>query len=349
MYDSKSGLPKVVSHNEVPVRKTRTQLKRRNSLTRCKDDLSAVDLPLMMNVNKKTTYISLGSKQPETKIKADSRRRTKKRSLKKILSFIGVSAMIIVAVYCASCINLWQYENKNSAEQMAGVRDLLVDRTDDSGDISILEDIGECDGVPHRNEIETEPNFVGVDFAKLKEINSDTKAYIKMNNLDVDMPVVQTTNNDFYLTHSFDRTKNSAGWVFGDFRNDWNDLKANTIIYGHNRKNYAMFGSLKRIFEKKWYENVDNHKVYISTEDKNMVFQIFSAYTIPTETYYLKNEFSSVEEHEMFLNTLTSRSRIDFGIRPTVKDKILTLSTCHTSDAKTVIHAVLIDIQEKRY
>lgn len=79
-----------------------------------------------------------------------------------------------------------------------------------------------------------------------------------------------------------------------------------------------------------------------------MLFQIFSAYTIPTETYYLTNEFESDAEYQIFLDTMQARSEVKFDVTPTTEDKILTLSTCHTSTTKMVIHAKLIQIQDKQ-
>ena len=190
-------------------------------------------------------------------------------------------------------------------------------------------------------------SLVDVDFSKLKQVNDETKAYIKIKGLDVSAPVVQTSDNKYYLSHSYDKKYNSAGWIFGDYRNDWDNLKQNTIIYGHNRRNYIMFGSLKKILDQSWYGNKDNHVIYISTENSNMLFQIFSAYTIPTETYYLTNEFDTDEEYQNYLDTVLARSQVQFDVTPMTEDKILTLSTCHTSTTKMVVHAKLIKIQEK--
>lgn len=340
-------LPKVVNFTATVVKK-RTILRKRSK--HLDEDLNDVELPLMTDGTKKRVYVACSNSEEESsKVTGSIVKNKKNFSIKKIVSFLGVLVMIAVAVYCTSVISLWGYENDSNAEQLSDIKDLVVEKVVKTENTGELEDTKVLNQVSKDEENSSQLAFVDVDFRKLKDVNDETLAYIKMNNLDVDAPVVQTFDNSFYLTHSFDKSKNSAGWIFGDYRNDWDDLKANTIIYGHNRKNYAMFGSLKKVFERKWYENEENHKIYISTESKNMVFQIFSAYTIPTETYYLKNEFESVKEHEEFLDTLTSRSRIDFGIRPTVNDKILTLSTCHTSDAKTVIHAMLIDVQEKDY
>lgn len=60
--------------------------------------------------------------------------------------------------------------------------------------------------------------LIDVDFAELKAKNKDTVSWIQVSGTNINYPVVQTTNNDFYLTHTFDRSYNQAGWVFADFR-----------------------------------------------------------------------------------------------------------------------------------
>ena len=72
--------------------------------------------------------------------------------------------------------------------------------------------------------------FMQVDFSKLKEKNSDTVGYIKVNNTNINYPVVYSGDNTYYLTHAFDKTKNSAGWVFLDYRNNLDDLSDKTEI-----------------------------------------------------------------------------------------------------------------------
>ena len=61
-----------------------------------------------------------------------------------------------------------------------------------------------------------EDDNITVDFDKLKEQNSDTVAYLSMNNTKINYVVVQTDNNDYYLNHNFDKKKNEVGWIFLD-------------------------------------------------------------------------------------------------------------------------------------
>ena len=102
-------------------------------------------------------------------------------------------------------------------------------------------------------------NLLEVDFNELLSKNSDTVGWIEVKGTNINYPIVQTTNNEYYLNHAFDKTKNDAGWVFMDYRNDAKNFDQNTIIYAHSRYNQTMFGSLKNILSSSWYNNKNNH------------------------------------------------------------------------------------------
>ena len=88
--------------------------------------------------------------------------------------------------------------------------------------------------------------FFSVNFSKLLLKNNNTVGFIKISNTHVNYPVVQTSDNEFYLNHSFDKSENKAGWIFLDFRGNLIDLVDNNVIYGHSRLDATLFGSLKK-------------------------------------------------------------------------------------------------------
>ncbi len=187
--------------------------------------------------------------------------------------------------------------------------------------------------------------LISVNFDELKKKNNETVGFIKVNGTNINYPVVQASDNSYYLTHTYNKSYNPAGWVFLDYRNDLNNLDDNSIIYAHGMHNNTMFGSLKNILTSSWYKNSDNYIVSISTPEKNTLWQVFSVYDIPNETYYLTSNFGSVESHQKFIDTLINRSIYNFNTPVNTNDKILTLSTCKNDNAKVVLHAKLIKEQ----
>ena len=178
--------------------------------------------------------------------------------------------------------------------------------------------------------------YFNVDFENLLKENEETKGWIKVNNTNINYPFVQGKDNDFYLTHSFDKSKNSAGWVFLDFRNHFDTLDQNTILYAHGRLDNTMFGSLKQVIDASWYEIKENQFVHISALDENTIWKVFSVYTILPETYYITPNFEIDEKYQEFDEELT------------IKDKILTLSSCYDDEYRVVLHAKLIGIEERK-
>ncbi|MGM9848489.1 MAG: class B sortase [Bacilli bacterium] len=190
-------------------------------------------------------------------------------------------------------------------------------------------------------------SFMSADLDELKEKNSDTVGWIKVLGTKIDYPFVQTTDNDYYLSHNFNKRFTNLGWVFGDYRNKWINFNRNTIIYAHNLNTGQFFGTLLDTLKESWFNNYDNHYVKLSTFDSDTIWQVVSVYTIKPESYYIRSIFSDYDFNE-FLHTIKERSVFDFNYNYTLYDKILTLSTCDNGGKRRmVLHAKLVGILYK--
>ena len=228
---------------------------------------------------------------------------------------------IIITIICIAYIIKWATESNYNKEVLEKAHESVVVET-----------------------VNEEPQIVSVDFDNLKETNSETVAWIKVNNTEIDFPVVQAKDNDYYLRHSFDKSYNIAGWIFMDYRVKRDGTDKNTTIYGHNMKNGTMFTSLKNILNEEWYSNEDNLKVTYIDEKGIHLYQVFSIYQIEKETYYTNTDFNSNAEFKNFINTIKGRSKVDFGIEVGIEDQILTLSTCaNNNNYRVVLHAKKIE------
>lgn len=183
---------------------------------------------------------------------------------------------------------------------------------------------------------------VTVDFASLLNTNPDTIAYIIVSGTNISYPVVQTDNNDYYLDHDFNHNYSIKCSIFADYRNTFDNLSLNTIIYGHHRLDNTMFGPLDTLFNESYYQNNTN-QIMLITKDKTYTFNIFSVYEIDPEVYYLTTSFVSDEAYVNFLNTLKSRSIYNINETLDKDSKIITLSTCNTDNTgRLVVHAKLV-------
>jgi len=178
----------------------------------------------------------------------------------------------------------------------------------------------------------------------LISINPDTIGWLKVNNTRINYPVVQYTNNEYYLNHNFDKKRNNLGWIFADYRNTFSVLSDNTIIYGHNAIALGlMFGSLDKVLAKTWYNNEKNLTIMFSIKGEVYYWRIFSIYTTKTTNDYLITDFTNRNEYQTFLDNLKKKSIKNFNVNVTNNDRILTLSTCHNdNNHRLVVHAVLL-------
>ena len=249
----------------------------------------------------------------------------KKKGKKVILGLIIVRIIVLnlYAIY-------FMIERNNDKKETLDMLEVIDNNVDIKKD-EVNSDIND------NKAIET----IDLDLNNLKNINSDTVAYLKVESTNINYPVVKSNDNEYYLNHSFNKNKNQEGWIFLDYRNNINNLDNNTIIYGHNRLTGTMFGTLKNLLNKSYQEST-NHYIYLTTENNSYVFEVFSTYIISNESYYLKTNFKNDTKYLEFLNTLKSRSTYNFNIELNSNDKIITLSTCSGSNDRMVVHGKLI-------
>lgn len=197
------------------------------------------------------------------------------------------------------------------------------------------------------NDLKEEENIIDPKivelFKSLKEENPDTVGWLKVNNTDIDTPIVKAIDNEFYLSHDFNKKYNEVGWAFADYRNSFPNLSKNTIIYGHTYRNSSLaFSTLKYILEDDWLSNSDNYIITFTTENKELKFKIFSIYTTKKTNNYL-NTYMDRETFDEFIKDAKEKSVKDFEEEVDFNDNILTLSTCYnTSSYRLVVHAKLI-------
>ena len=268
----------------------------------------------------------------------------KKRRLKKINLLIFILGIICFITLYISIFNIirWKLDSNKINDEINNIKNITeIKETNSEENIEIIEPIDEISpDDPYWNYIKT--SLIDVDFSELKQINESTVGWIQVNGTNINYPFVRANDNKYYLTHTFNKTYNSAGWVFLDYRNNINSLSKNTIIYAHGRYDTTMFGSLKNILKSDWLNDPNNYVVKISTEKENTLWQVFSVYRIPNTSDYIKVNFNSNKEFNEWTSVLINRSTYNFNTIVSELDNILTLSTCYNDYEKVVLHAKLI-------
>lgn len=287
-----------------------------------------------------------------------------KQNLFKQLNIVMIKYALIVLIVC-SLIFLGvsklkgHISNKNTEKNLSSINNVVnevieevkIDIVDFESEEQVNEDNQDISNEEEVKEEEkpTKPVYVSPYYStyekiynKLININPDTVGWLTVKNTNIDYPIVQTTNNVYYLENSYDKTGNLAGWLFVDYRNKLDGSDKNIIIYGHNVRNTNhMFSTLKNVLDESWYTNNDNLNITFNIKDESITWTVFSIYTIEETNSYLRTNFNDDDHYLKFVDELKEKSIYDFGVTVNANEEILTLSSCYLdSSHRLVLHAV---------
>lgn len=181
---------------------------------------------------------------------------------------------------------------------------------------------------------------LNVDFNSLKKTNGDVIGWIQFETFNLSYPIVKDSGDDYYLTHTFKKQKNSSGAIFVGASNSSDFDDTNTIIFGHNMKNGSMFGLLGRYKQKSYFPNNQYFRIY--TPSGTQRYQIFSVYkaAVNGSAYSIWTRTGG-SEYANWIKELKKNSMYDTGVSVSENDTIVTLSTCVTGEdsKRLVLHA----------
>lgn len=160
---------------------------------------------------------------------------------------------------------------------------------------------------------------------KNKYNNDDIVGVLKIEDK-LEVPLVQSKDNDYYLNHSIYKKESNLGATFIDYRIDINSSRK-ILIYGHSAiKNDTPFNILENYYEKEYYEN---HKyISLTTNKEEKIYEIFSVYVETSNFSYMNINFIDDEDYYKHISSLKDKSLYDTGIKLKENDEILILQTC---------------------
>lgn len=288
------------------------------------------------------------NKEYNVKIKIKYSKEYKNKNKLKELNIVMLRNTIIVCMIVSIILflayKLLEKNNTNSVEKnLDKITQKVEEITNEKESNKIKEEENQTDDTKNQYISSYYKNYNKV-YEELIKTNEDTVGWLTVNNTKINYPVVQSKDNDYYLNHAYDKTKNNIGWIFADYRNNMDNISQNTIIYGHSMvKSGLMFSTLEKVLDSKWYNNKNNLEISFSIKGKEIKWRVFSIYTIETTTDYLYTDFNNEETYINFINMLKNRSIKNFNVEVNGSDKILTLSTCYKdNNHRIVVHAVML-------
>lgn len=246
------------------------------------------------------------------------------------LVLIGICAV----VFCVSAFQLFSIysEYKAGKDSYKEVAEL---------GITVPEAVYDENG----DEVEVSYEYYYVDFDALNAVNSEVIGWIRFDSPEIiSYPIMQASDNDKYLTTTFEGTANSAGAIFADTKNSSDFSDDNTIIYGHNMKNDSMFGALNEYNDGAFYNEYPYFYIY-TPDGKASKYQVVAAEVIDavgTDRYTIN--FGSASSYQTYIYDMLKTSYYDTGTEITTSSKLVTLSTCtDSSTTRFILQAVKIE------
>lgn len=209
---------------------------------------------------------------------------------------------------------------------------------------------------PPPDEPEPELPDNPVDFAALQAEFPEAVAWVRIPDTTIDYAVMQSgpdTKEDYYLDRNEAGKKDRNGSIYIQKYNTADFSDPNTILYGHNMRNYGMFGEVHR-FKKADFFN-EHEYLYVYTPGHVLKYRICSVFKYGTRHLLWAYDFTTDEGRQTFIDKVTnpkaSIQQVREGISLSPDDRLVTLSTCLNSregEGRLLLVAVLEEDMETK-
>lgn len=172
---------------------------------------------------------------------------------------------------------------------------------------------------------------------ELRQENEDVKGWINIADTNINYPLLQTTDNSYYLTHNYKKEKSSYGSIFINHKSNIKDNNSNVIIYGHDMKDGQMFKELLKYEDKNFYDHESIIK--IATEEGESQYEII--YVFKSRVFYQDEKnvfrfynyynFENENQYNEYINNCRKIQLYDTGKTATYGEQLITLITCEYS------------------
>lgn len=261
----------------------------------------------------------------DEKLKAAVARELKKREKRRKRL---IALCVVLATGCIGYFSVYTYMNRrtqNESESWAQMKEDGRKRPSDRKDEPVIHRTGE-----------TEVPDILPEYEILYNKNKKLIGWVKIADTDIDYPVMQTVDNEYYLDHDFGQNYDKNGCIFMDKDCDVIDRSTNLIVYGHHMKSGAMFGQLDKYADESFYQ--EHQTFQFDTIYEKGTYQVafaFQAQVLAEDEiafkYYQFIDANSEEEFNSNMAAMADMSLYDTGIIPVYGDELVTLSTCDRS------------------
>lgn len=237
----------------------------------------------------------------------------------------GLCILVCTLILSIECFRDWQQKRQSeSLWELAKVKTTVAER---------LPRLTELEEMEH-------PYVSPIDFEVLRKVNQDVIAWLNIPGTSIDYPVIQGTDNEKYLSMSFEGEKSAAGAIFLDYESDEDLLGRHSIFYGHHMKNKTMFADIVKFREEEFFK--EHREIILYTPERELHLTTVAALYGDSSGEKRRTKFSTEEEFLTYVDEMTGgctfRDIPEGEIR-----HLYSFATCsyEFEDARTILYAVL--------
>ncbi len=300
-----------------------------------------------VNKEKKTTgKAQAAKKQSESTMNAEMeaivQEELRKREKRRKFTIVGCC---VLAIGCLGYFSVYSYGNykvSSNNEKLTALKERPVIQNNDTEVV-----------IHYTQDGETKTKEVLEEYKNLLNKNKKLIGWVKIDDTNIDYPVLQTSDNEYYLDHNMNQEYDRNGSIFMDKDCDVLKPSTNFILYGHHMKSGQMFGKLN-LYEKESYFKEHQYIQFDTIYEKGtyQVMYVFRSRVYSEQDivfkYYQFIDALSEQEFDSNMQEMAKVSLYDTGVTAQYGDQLLTLSTCdyQEQDGRFVVVAKKVAAKE---
>lgn len=200
----------------------------------------------------------------------------------------------------------------------------------------------------HKNNADKIRESFGISWENLRKINPQVAAWITIPGADISYPVVQGTDDEYYLEHNFKGEDDLFGCIFLEHDNKKDFTGSHSIIYGHNMEGNMMFANLNRYEQPEFLRKCA--EIEITTPERRFLYRIFSVEQASSQSEAFRYGYKLLSRaYKLQLSELKKSSMYDTEVEPDAAAPIVTLITCNSrldKEIRMAVHGTCYEIEE---
>lgn len=244
-----------------------------------------------------------------------------KHSKKSVLTFKILTIFFVVLFIIGICYIIFNFINSNRNKE-------IYNNINNTNEIysDVYNDMSNKDVTENMQKV-----------INLKQENEDIIGWIQIENTIIDYPILQATDNNYYLTHNYKKENSKYGSIFAKSECNIQNNNSNVIIYGHNMKDEQMFNTLLKYADKNFYN--EHKEIKVATENEESKYNIVTVFKSRVFyqdeknvfRYYNYTKFENEQQYNNFIENCKKIQSYDTGVSAEYGEQLITLITCEYS------------------